>query len=56
MFYGPDGKILTDEESAFLWNATSYPGDGFDDEEEYVAYAYALNQSFYLWFMSKRKK
>lgn len=34
VFYGPDGKILTDEESAFLWNVTSYPNDGYDDDEE----------------------
>lgn len=31
VFYGPDGKILSEEESAFLWNETYY-----DDDDEYV--------------------
>lgn len=34
VFYGPDGNVLTDEERAFLWNVTSYPNEGYDDEEE----------------------
>ena len=34
VFYGPDGQILSDEESAFLWNVTNYPADGYDDDEE----------------------
>jgi len=34
VFYGPDGQVLTDEESAFLWSATSYPSDGFDEAED----------------------
>lgn len=48
VFYGPDGEILTDEESAFLWNATSYTGDGcYEDEEELVLIhsIYAIKQS-----------
>lgn len=31
VFYGPDGNVLTEEESAFLWNETYY-----DDDDEYV--------------------
>lgn len=34
VFYGPDGQILSDEESAFLWNVTNYPADGYDDDED----------------------
>lgn len=29
VFYGPDGAVLTEEESAFLWNAA----DNFDDDD-----------------------
>lgn len=29
VFYGPDGNVLTEEESAFLWNETYY-----DDDDE----------------------
>lgn len=32
VFYGPDGSILSEEENAFLWNASSGPNDGYDDE------------------------
>lgn len=35
VFYGPDGNILTEEESAFLWNATTCPTDNFYDDDEY---------------------
>lgn len=38
VFYGPDGNVLTEEESAFLWNATSGPSETFyDDDDEYVS-------------------
>lgn len=41
VFYGPDGNILTEEESAFLWNVTSCPTETFyDDDDEYVLYRY----------------
>lgn len=34
VFYGPDGNVLTEEESAFLWNATSCPTDNpYEDDE-----------------------
>lgn len=36
VFYGPDGKILSEEESAFLWGATQPSNDYYDEEEEYV--------------------
>lgn len=36
VFYGPDGNELTEEESAFLWNATSGPTDNYYDDDEYV--------------------
>lgn len=35
VFYGPDGNVLTEEESAFLWNETYY-----DDDDEYVHVAF----------------
>lgn len=41
VFYGPDGKILTEEENAFLWNACSGPNDGYEDEV-YVFFFVAL--------------
>ncbi|XP_031621959.1 polyadenylate-binding protein-interacting protein 1 [Contarinia nasturtii] len=34
VFYGPDGNILTEEESAFLWNATTCPTDNYYDDDE----------------------
>lgn len=34
VFYGPDGNILTEEESAFLWSATTCPTDNDDDDDE----------------------
>lgn len=41
VFYGPDGNVLTEEESAFLWNATSGPSDQYyDDDDEYVLFIY----------------
>lgn len=36
VFYGPDGNVLTEEESTFLWNATSCPNDSYYDDDEYV--------------------
>lgn len=36
VFYGPDGNVLTEEESAFLWNATSGPNDNYFEDDEYV--------------------
>lgn len=38
VFYGPDGKILSEEESAFLWGATQPSNDYYDEEEEYVQF------------------
>lgn len=39
VFYGPDGNVLTEEESAFLWNVTSCPTEAYyDDDDEYVFY------------------
>lgn len=38
VFYGPDGNVLTEEESAFLWNATSCPTENYYDDDEYVFY------------------
>lgn len=34
VFYGPDGNVLTEEESAFLWNATSCPTDNLYEDDE----------------------
>lgn len=34
VFYGPDGNVLTEEESAFLWNATSCPSDNLYEDDE----------------------
>lgn len=34
VFYGPDGNILTEEESAFLWSATTCPTDNDDDDDD----------------------
>lgn len=36
VFYGPDGNVLTEEESAFLWNETACPPDTYYDDDEYV--------------------
>lgn len=36
VFYGPDGNVLTEEESAFLWNETACPPDSYYDDDEYV--------------------
>lgn len=38
VFYGPDGQILTEEESSFLSN--NAPIDGPEDLEEYEEYDY----------------
>lgn len=45
VFYGPDGNELTEEESAFLWNATSGPTDNYYDDDEYVAPSILLSDS-----------
>lgn len=37
VFYGPDGNVLTEEESAFLWNETYY-----DEDDEYVFVAFYI--------------
>lgn len=34
VFYGPDGKIITEEESSFLSGITAYPSETFDDDDE----------------------
>lgn len=34
VFYGPDGNVLTEEESAFLWNATTCPTENYYDDDE----------------------
>ncbi|XP_055308314.1 polyadenylate-binding protein-interacting protein 1 [Sitodiplosis mosellana] len=34
VFYGPDGNVLTEEESAFLWNATTCPAENYYDDDE----------------------
>lgn len=34
VFYGPDGNELTEEESAFLWNATCGPSDNCYEDDE----------------------
>lgn len=34
VFYGPDGKIITEEESTFLSGIPAYPSDNFDDYDE----------------------
>lgn len=47
MFYGPDGNVLTEEESAFLWNATSGPNDNYFEDDEYVYnFLYLLNAGY----------
>lgn len=42
VFYGPDGNVLTEEESAFLWNETY----NYDDDDEYVFVNFDHMQSF----------
>lgn len=36
VFYGPDGKIITEEESNFLSSAAFAADNGDDDDDEYV--------------------
>lgn len=37
VFYGPDGKIITEEESSFLSGILTAATESHDDDEEYVA-------------------
>lgn len=63
VFYGPDGNELTEEESAFLWNATSGPTDNYYDDDEYVSPSILLSDSkcltlllifyCYVWFFTE---
>lgn len=34
VFYGPDGKIITEEESSFLSGIPAYPSDNFDEDDD----------------------